>query len=661
MPNRLQNATSPYLLQHAHNPVDWYEWGPDALKKAADEDKPILVSIGYSACHWCHVMERESFEDADIAAIMNTHFVCIKVDREERPDIDQIYMDAVQAMNQRGGWPLNVFLTPAQEPFFGGTYFPPPRWAKLLQQIHQAFTTQRKEINDSAASLRSFLNNSETRNLAQPAGDPAFDTAAAHAQFAELKNRFDFTWGGIDKAPKFVMPSVWQWLLRYHAATGAQDALHMVTLTLKKMSNGGLYDQLAGGFARYSVDSEWFAPHFEKMLYDNGQLMALYAESFAVTGEPRFAQIVMQTANWLRQEMTHPEGGLYAALDADSEGMEGKFYTWTLKEWEAVVGKDAPATAFFQLSEPGNWEHGRNILFRDDTLAWPDEETEIARLLAARNTRNRPALDDKLLAGWNAIAISGLATAYRYVQEPALLEQALAALHFVENRLIESGKLYRSYRNTRSSTEGFLEDYAWLIAAYISLYQATFNETYLFSARRWTEYVQAHFSDPADDFFFFTSSAAEPLIARKKEVFDNVIPASNSVMARNLFLLGTLLDHQPWIGHAKKLAGRLDAGLRTEPVYLSYWGILHLELTFGLAEVVFAGRETHALRQAWDKTFHPFALLLGASAHSRLALTQNRHSPDGRDTIYVCHNKTCQMPVHTVTAARALAPLPFGC
>ncbi|MCE2955584.1 MAG: thioredoxin domain-containing protein, partial [Flammeovirgaceae bacterium] len=363
--NRLLQSTSPYLLQHAHNPVDWYEWGTEALAKAKQEDKPILLSIGYSSCHWCHVMAHQSFEDEDIAAIMNEHFVCIKLDREERPDIDHIYMEAVQAMGQNGGWPLNVFLTPTQKPFFGGTYFPPKNWAQLLIQISKAFKEKRIDIEQSADELGTHLNVSDLQRF-QKAEAPVQPSIAKN-MLATLQKRFDFTWGGIDKAPKFIMPSTWLLLLRCHQLTREPQALEMLHLTLKRIAQGGIYDQIGGGFARYSVDSEWFAPHFEKMLYDNGQLLTLYAEAFQLSRDPEYKSTIYQTVAWLEREMMHPEGGFYSALDADSEGEEGKFYTWTWQELNEALGDDVEVAAeFYQIDETGNWEHGKNILIRSD-------------------------------------------------------------------------------------------------------------------------------------------------------------------------------------------------------------------------------------------------------------------------------------------------------
>src|SRR5688572_8012552 len=363
--NRLIHSTSPYLLQHAYNPVDWFEWSDEALQKARQEDKPILVSIGYSSCHWCHVMERESFENESIAGTMNELFVCIKVDREERPDIDAIYMDAVQALGVNGGWPLNVFLTPEQKPFFGGTYFAPPMWTQILRNIHTAFRQNRDTIENSAEELRLHLLRSDVHRFKQPATNLSvrddIDTI-----YKKLRTGFDETWGGMDKAPKFIMPSLWHWLLRYYHLTNDQSALNQITLTLKKIAMGGIYDQAGGGFSRYSVDGYWFVPHFEKMLYDNAQLVELYSEAYAITKDDEFKAIVYETFDWLTREMTSDQGGFYSALDADSEGVEGKFYCWTKSELVNVLGADAPTIAsYYSVSENGNWEHGSNILIRN--------------------------------------------------------------------------------------------------------------------------------------------------------------------------------------------------------------------------------------------------------------------------------------------------------
>ncbi|HCW07415.1 MAG TPA: thioredoxin domain-containing protein, partial [Cytophagales bacterium] len=540
MPNKLIHSTSPYLLQHAHNPVNWQEWGEEALNEAKNLDKPILVSIGYSSCHWCHVMEHQSFENNEVAEVMNKSFVCIKVDREERPDLDQIYMDAVQAMGMNGGWPLNVFLTPDQKPFYGGTYFPPQNWIQLLAQIAYTFEAKRSEINQSADELASHLQRSELDRYAKDTNAAIFNLEKIKDSFELVQSRFDKKWGGLAKAPKFVMPAVWLWLLRYYFSSKNDAALEMTLHTLKQMTRAGLYDQLGGGFSRYSVDGQWFAPHFEKMLYDNAQLLSLYAEAFAITKDEQFKSVVYETIGWLKREMTHAEGGFYSALDADSEGVEGKFYTWTWNEFEQAVGADKEEVSnYFHCTTEGNWEHGQNILICEPGQT----ETDLIisakkKMFAFREKKPRPSLDDKILTGWNAMTIVGLTDCYKAFGEKDFLDLAQKNISFIEKHLIFNGKVFRSYRDKRSNTEGFLEDYAFLIRAYISLYEVTFDESYLQKAQLWTNYTLENFLDEEDYYFHFSSLSSEQLIAKKKEVFDNVIPSSNAVMARNLFHLG---------------------------------------------------------------------------------------------------------------------------
>lgn len=654
MPNRLIHATSPYLLQHAHNPVDWYEWGTEALHKAKTEDKPILVSIGYSSCHWCHVMERESFENEDIAALMNAHFVCIKVDREERPDIDQIYMDAVQAMQQHGGWPLNVFLTPDQKPFYGGTYFPPKNWAQLLTQIERTFQAKRTEINESAEDLVRHLQTSDLKRFSKN-DEAEFSARLLDRMFEILVSRYDPVWGGIEKAPKFVMPSIWLFLLRYYAATKSQQALAMVTHTLKQLAFGGIYDQVGGGFSRYSVDGEWFAPHFEKMLYDNAQLLSLYSEAYSITKDPIFKETVYQTVGWLEDEMMNLAGGFYSALDADSEGIEGKFYTWTEPELREVLGESTDLVLeHYHANADGNWEHKRNILRRDPKTETVESDAILAlkkKLLIARKNRIRPALDDKILTGWNAMMIQGLVDAYKAFEDGHFLHLALNTISFLEEHLI-SDKVYRAYKNKRSQTEGFLEDYAFLIQAYTSLYQVTFNEGWLYKAKTWTEYVLNHFYDSQEEYFYFSSDAAESLIARKKEVFDNVIPGSNSVMARNLFELGILLDQEDWQQRAGRMTLKLTNLIQTEPVYMSYWAVVLCELVHEPATIVFSGPDALVLRQQLMNQYYPFVITAGATGQSELLLLTGREPLANETRIFVCYNKSCQLPVTGAEDAR---------
>lgn len=652
MPNKLIQSTSPYLLQHAHNPVHWQEWGIDALDEARKQDKPIIVSIGYSSCHWCHVMERESFENKDIAAIMNEHFVCIKVDREERPDIDQIYMESVQALGGHGGWPLNVFLTPDQKPFYGGTYFPAQQWSRLLIQIAQTFKIKRAEINQSADELVRHLQTSDLQRFARQEGTEGFLRARLEAMFSVLDRKFDSKWGGIDKAPKFVMPAVWLWLLRYYFVSKSKQGLEMVLLTLRQMTRAGLYDQLGGGFSRYSVDEKWFAPHFEKMLYDNAQLISLYAEAYSITKDDEFKSIVYETIGWIQREMTHSGGGFYSALDADSEGIEGKFYTWTWAELEEALGEDVlNAANDFQCAQAGNWEHRYNILFRGGRRSSEVISSVKKKMFAYREKKPRPSLDDKILTGWNALTVQGLVDCYKAFGDSLFLEIALKNISFIEKNLIDHGKIFRAFKGKRSNTEGFLEDYAFLIQAYTSIYQVTFNEEFLDKAGQWMGYAINHFYDEKENYFYFTSTAAEKLIAKKKEVFDNVIPASNSVMARNLFHLGTMLDKNEWKQMAADMTSKLSSVISSEPVYMSNWGILFCEIIEGVDEVVITGDKLDEVRKEIQSNYLPLTVFVGAKSTSKLALLEGRASQDGKTKIYVCRNKVCKLPVDNATAA----------
>jgi uncharacterized protein YyaL (SSP411 family) len=665
--NRLAEETSPYLLQHAHNPVDWYPWGPEALARARAEQKPIIVSIGYAACHWCHVMERESFENERVARVMNEHFVCIKVDREERPDVDQIYMSAVQAMGLQGGWPLNVMLTPEAKPFYGGTYFPPNNWVQLLESIAQAYAGEhRAELDDSAERFAQALQASELEKLSA-----GVDKAAPGVNEEEFKLliynlglRFDRERGGLNRAPKFPMPSIWRFLLRTYHISGSQQLLSQVNLTLREMAWGGIYDQVGGGFARYSVDAEWLVPHFEKMLYDNGQLLSLYSEAYQVTADPLYRSVIFQTIAWVRRELTNPEGGFYSSLDADSEGEEGKFYVWTREELQKILGDEEPLTAaYYNCTGVGNWEHGRNILHRrqtDDDFAQEHalEPHVLAKLvhgwqrqlLATRADRVRPGLDDKVLTGWNALMLSGLVAAYRAFGEASFLELALRNAEFLEGNLRQGPRLYRTWKNGRATINGFLEDYALVIEAYISLYEATFVERWLREAETLVAYVLDNFFDPAEQQFFYTDASAEPLIARKKELFDNVIPGSNSVMAHNLLRLGRHLEDVQYQELAAAMLAQAQALVAKEPQHLANWASLYGALLRPGAEVAIVGLEAEEFRRKLSQHFLPNDVLAGALANSILPLLQGRGDA-AKTTIYVCRNRTCQLPVHSVAEA----------
>ena len=662
--NRLIHSASPYLLQHAYNPVDWYEWGEEALRKARDENKPIVLSIGYSSCHWCHVMEREVFEKEDIAAIMNERLVCIKVDREERPDIDQIYMDAVQAMGIHGGWPLNVFLTPDQKPFYGGTYFPPDQWTQVVAGVHDAFVNRREEVDRSANELAEALSRQDASQFKK---DPVAAELRNEIEgmYGKLEPAFDKVWGGLKKAPKFIMPSLWRWLLRYFHLSRNQAALDHVTLTLKKIAMGGIYDQIGGGFARYSVDQYWFVPHFEKMLYDNAQLLTLYAEAYSLTKDDEFKTVLLETFEWLQSEMMDGHGGFYSALDADSEGEEGKFYIWQTQELKDILGEDAgPILDYYSIKDEGNWEPDKNVLMRvqreQDFLtkhsltrdSWKQKlQAAKDKLLAVRDKRVKPGLDDKIITSWNAMTVIGLVDAYKALGDRRFLKAAMRNIQFLENDLAEGLTLFRSYKGKRSHVKGFLDDYAYVIQASISLYQVTFDEYWLNRAKALMQHTIENFYDGHDGFFRYSSQDAEKLIATRKEVFDNVIPASNSIIAQGLFHLGILCDDEKWKAMAREMTFSISHLITSEPNYMSNWGIVYAEMKKGMAEVALVGPGAVEACADLHKDFQPFVLSMGTESQSELPLLEGKTSANGELTIFVCYDKTCQRPVHTVKDA----------
>jgi uncharacterized protein YyaL (SSP411 family) len=666
IPNKLLTESSPYLLQHAYNPVAWYPWGEEALQKARTEDKPIIVSIGYSACHWCHVMERECFENEELAALMNEHYINIKVDREERPDIDQIYMDAIQAMGIQGGWPLNVFLTPDAKPFYGGTYFPPANWGNLLGQITKAFKEHREDIEKSAEGFKDSLSRSEVIKYDLRETTREFTSEALDKMFQTMQPMFDRQMGGTNRAPKFPMPSIYSFLLRYYRISANEEALRHVKLTLDKMAYGGIYDQLGGGFARYSTDKEWFAPHFEKMLYDNGQLLSLYTEAYQLTKDPKYKTIVYETIAWLEREMTSAEGGFYSALDADSEGIEGKFYIWEKEELDALLGEDSELFCeYYHVKEQGNWEHDSSILYKDlsdeafvskHKLPLQEFQQKVKSwkdlLCKARAQRVAPGLDDKILASWNGLMLKGLADAYRVFDEPKFLELALRNATFLKAKMKDGEKLYHNYKNGKATLDGFLEDYAFVADGMISLYEATFDEQWIDEAISLVNYVIEHFYDENEGLFFFTADNSEKLIARKKEIFDNVIPASNSAMARNLYRLGMILYKDDWTGLAESMLSRTKKIIQTDPTYLSNWACLYADLTSATAEIAIVGEECLKHRKELDTEYRPNKILAGTTTQSFLPMLQGRKAGEGQTLIYVCYEKSCKMPVPSVDEAR---------
>jgi len=662
-PNHLAGQTSPYLLQHQLNPVNWYPWGAEALAKAKAENKPIFLSIGYAACHWCHVMERESFENDAIAALLNASFVAIKVDREERPDLDEIYMTAVQSMTGQGGWPLNVFLTPEGKPFYGGTYFPPedrygrPGFPTLLAAINDAWTTRRDEIEGSASDIVSRLK-AATAVPASPAGDEPVGGKHTARAAADLKSRFDATWGGFGPAPKFPPHAGLALLLREHSRSGDPATLAMVTTTLDRMAEGGMYDQIGGGFSRYSTDERWLVPHFEKMLYDQALLVPVYIDAWRVTGKPLYRRVVLETLDFVRREMTSPDGGLYASLDADSEGHEGIFYIWTPGELKAVLGPE-DATLFgttYGIRLPGNFE-GKSI---PNLLGGspPDEAlvTRLApmkaKLLAARGKRVRPATDDKVLTAWNGLMISAFARAYDAFGREDDLESARRAADFILAHLAKDDRLLVSYRAGKAHLNAYLDDYAFLARGLVDLYESGFDRRDLDRAAALTRTMLGRFGDGHGG-FHFTSDDHETILARTRSTYDDAIPAGSAVAAETLLRLALHLDDVSFrraglatLAALRPMVDRAPAGCAT---LLNASAYAEREK---VVEIAIAGPRdapaTRALLAAARACYLPargVAWFDPAAGPSDLPLLKGKTLSAGKPAAYVCRNYACDAPV----------------
>jgi len=663
-PNKLINASSPYLLQHAYNPVNWYEWGNEALAKAKAENKLILVSIGYSACHWCHVMERESFENHEVAEVMNRHFVCIKVDREERPDIDQIYMYAIQLMTGSGGWPLNCICLPDQRPIYGGTYFRKNDWINILENVAGLWANEPDKAIQYAERLTAGIKDSE--KIIPTVSKEDYAPEHLTEIIEPWKRHFDIGFGGYNRAPKFPLPNNWIFLLRYGFLKDDESVFTAVCHTLEEMSRGGIYDQIGGGFARYSVDDRWHVPHFEKMLYDNAQLISLYVEAYQCTKFESFKQTAVETIEWVFNEMTSAEGLFYSALDADSEGIEGKFYVWDKKEFDHVLGDDARLMAeYYQVTEDGNWEEEQTNILRktlaDDDLSGKygiDAETLYetvkaakVKLLQARTKRIRPGLDDKCLTAWNGMMIKALADAAQVLNHHQYYEKASAAAHFILTNLkTAGGGLYRNYKNGKASITAFLDDYAFIIEALIALYEYDFDEEWLTEAKVLAGYVIGNFSDQDSPMFFYTSAEGESLIARKHEVMDNVIPASNSTMAQNLKKLGLLFDLDEYTDKASAMLAAVHPKIKTYGSAYSNWAIQLLNEIQGINEIAIVGLETDVVKLELNNHYIPNKITLGGTK-SNLPLLKGNQSNETK--VYICRNKVCQLPVKTVEEALA--------
>jgi uncharacterized protein YyaL (SSP411 family) len=667
-PNRLAGEKSPYLLQHAQNPVDWYPWGDEAFARAKAEDKPIFLSVGYATCHWCHVMERESFENEAIADILNRHFIAIKVDREERPDVDAVYMEAVQALTGQGGWPMSIFMTPDRKPFYGGTYFPPknqhgrPGFPTLLEELAKAWQERRQEVLTSADSIVQHLQASKSG----PGGTDLPTQATLDAAFRSQETSFDDHNGGFGAAPKFPRPHGVRFLLRYYASTGEATALTMARQTLDAMAAGGIYDHLAGGFARYSTDAFWLVPHFEKMLYDNAGLTHAYLEAFQLTGDDAYATVARETLDYVIREMTSPEGGFYSAEDADSEGVEGKYYVWTPEDVTAVLGEiDAPLfCAYYDIKPGGNFEHGWSIPNRVmplDTFAtrydmtpaeaeiWLAERRETLRL--ARDKRIHPLLDDKILTAWNAMMISAMAQAYQVLGDPRYKEAALKAGTFVADVLMPDGRLLRRYREGHAAIDAFQEDYAWLILAYLDLYETTFELSWLHLAKELTTTMIREFWDDADPGFYLVGRHQEAMVAQSKDFYDGATPSANATALMALLRLATLTDDALARDKAEAMMARQKRSLERHPsAFLAFLCGVHFWLG-PVKQIVIGGRadgdDTHALVEAVWHRYRPntvLALSDGAAATDLIPLLEGRHVAEGPATAWVCVGQTCTLP-----------------
>lgn len=664
--NALIHETSPYLLQHAHNPVNWNAWNEEALARAKKEDKLIIISIGYAACHWCHVMEHESFEDSLVASIMNEHFIAIKVDREERPDIDDVYMTACQLVNQGGcGWPLNAFALPDGRPVWAGTYFPKDQWLNILEQFKSLKETDTPRLEDSAERITKGINNFDSGSVVD-VSDRQFSTEVLAKLGTDFLSNVDMVEGGRKGSPKFPMPNNYEFLLKYFHQSQNDQALESVSLTLDKMADGGIYDQLGGGFARYSVDGLWHVPHFEKMLYDNGQLVSLYAQAYKQSKKERYKEVIDETIQFVKRELTSPHGGFYSSLDADSEGEEGKFYVWTQEEIDSIISDQRTAqifSEFYDVTPQGNWEH-TNILKRsnkDLAKKFDIPENELyaliaqskSKLMSARDLRVRPGLDDKILTSWNGLMLKGLLDAYTAIGHDEYLELAeMNATFILKNQLQKDGRLLRNHKGGKSSINAFLDDYATIIDAFLRMYEVTFDETWLETADLLVKYTISHFEDE-NGFFFYTSDIDPPLIARKKVMSDNVISSSNSIMARNLYKLGELTYNKDYLQKSKDMMLTMidkiaDSG---QPNFYSNWCQLYLDFVNPPYEIAILGEDAIAKNLEIQKEYHPNAVFLGGKTEGDLALLKDKLQ-EGSTKIYVCKNKVCKFPVESSAEAQ---------
>ena len=668
--NDLIAETSPYLLQHAHNPVNWKAWNNETLALAKKENKLLIISVGYSACHWCHVMEHESFENEEVAKIMNENFICIKVDREERPDVDQIYMDAVQLLKGNGGWPLNAVALPDGKPFWGGTYFPKDNWMSVLTQIADLWKNDSAKIKEHAAQLtQGIIQQNEIVRL-ENKGKTAITQGYLKQVTTKWNSFFDNNLGGYNRAPKFPMPNNYHYLLRHAVENKDADLLKFVTLTLTKMAQGGLYDPVGGGFARYSTDKKWHIPHFEKMLYDNGQLVSLYADAYLITKKPIFKEVVYETLAFVSRELNDKDGGFYASLDADSlnhagENEEGAFYVWTKESLKIILKDDyALFKKVYNINSYGYWEKENYVLIRKESLLELSKSLNLdldelkskiqtwkTLLYKERAKRERPGLDDKTLTSWNAIMLKGYIDAYRVFDDASFLKTAVEKAEFLTTKLLQTdGSLHRTYKNNTSKINAYLEDYALLIDALTALHEVTLEEKWLEKADKLTAYTLIHFFDSNSGYFYFTSDKDAALITRKIDLTDNVIPSGNSIMAKNLFKLGHYYANTSYIKKSENmLAGILDKAENYPPSY-SNWLQLASDFANNYYEIALVGENAIEKLKEINSVYIPNKLISGSIKSSTIPLLENRFI-ENETLIYICIDAACQLPTANVKTA----------
>jgi uncharacterized protein YyaL (SSP411 family) len=676
MPNNLINETSPYLLQHAHNPVNWYPWGEEALNRSIAEDKPILVSIGYAACHWCHVMEKESFEDDATAELMNDRFINIKIDREERPDLDHIYMEAVQAISGSGGWPLNVFLTPDKKPFYGGTYFPPQpvhnraSWKDVLTGVSDAFKNRRKEIDSQAESLMNHLEASNNFGI-QASGVPSgkiFSGDELKEMCENVLKTADPVHGGFGRAPKFPQTITIRFLLHHYFYTNNEKALQQACISLDKMIDGGIHDHLGGGFARYSTDEIWLAPHFEKMLYDNAFLVTVISEAYQLTSNSKYLDAITSTLDFVERELMSPEGGFYSALDADSEGVEGKYYVWTRREIESILGEDAALfNKYYNITDKGNWEHtnilhvtlpaeefARNNNIELDQLKKLLERSK-QKLLLERSKRIRPMTDDKILLGWNAMMNTAYCKAFAATGNEKYRMLAVKNMEFLTEKFSKgtSGEFYHTYKN-EARYPAFLDDYSQLIHSLIHLQEITSDTSYLEKVKTLVKWCIDHFNEPETSYFYFTNDQQQDVVIRKKELYDGAVPSGNSIMAWNFYYSGVVFDNADWRERAVSMCSGIKEVVQKYPGSFGIWAIVMQALSKGVPEIAIVGGNLDTVLKEILRIFIPFRIIQSSPSETKEYPLLAGKPSSLMPKIYLCKDYSCQTPVNEVSVFRKM-------